>query len=439
MKKKLTFIIAPVVFCWCLFYLTGCKEPLIEDNNLLTSDDDLNLAKDTLQMTAFSQYEVPLKANGVTVGLLGSLADPAFGNTYAGLYSQFLLTSNNVYFGQNPILDSAVLIVRYSGLYGKFDQPVDISVFELAQSINDTTTYKTNDAFAVQVPAIGTLTGFTPKLTDSVKTQYGTLAPHLRIKLTDAFGNKLLTADSSLVLRDNSSFLGTFKGFYLTTGSATTGNGLVYLDLASSISSIVLYYKSNTGGVETDSLSYRFPLSGVRINHFDNVYTGAPVNTSVTSPNPAGEEKVYLQGGVGVKGKLFIKDLDSLPKNIAINKAEIILSQSNGATDTTYIAPTVLNLYRIDDAGQTIQLEDDVTGTGFGGVRTAENVNGTIINRYRFNIKRYFQKLIRGIYPNKGFYVEIISPTFNSERVVLSNSSTDKNYQITLVVTYTKL
>ncbi|HRG91144.1 MAG TPA: hypothetical protein PLW44_19105, partial [Chitinophagales bacterium] len=61
------------------------------------------------------------------------------------------------------------------------------------------------------------------------------------------------------------------------------------------------------------------------------------------------------------------------------------------------------------------------------------------INRYRFNVKRYMQKLLQGVYPNKGFYVEPIAPNTNSERVVLSNSSTDSNYQIKLVVTYTKM
>lgn len=431
MKNKFSFIAAPaVIFCWCFFSLQGCKEPLIEDTNLLTSDDNLNLAKDTLHVKVFSEFEQPLISNGISNGVLGTITDPNLGTTYAGFYAQCRLTTNNIYFGENPILDSAVLTLKYNGTYGKFDLPVTVSAFELAQDINDSTTYKTNDAFAVSVPAIGQIFGFVPKTTDSIIAINGVLPPHIRIRLSDAFGNKILTADTN-TLRDNASFLNLFKGFYVSTSSSLTGNGLTYVDLSSSVSGITLFYHNNTD----DSLYYSLPVSGVKINHIDNIYTGAPVYTSVNNPNSNGEEKMYLQAGAGVKGKLFITDLDNLPKNIAINKAELILSQSG--SDTQYVAPLVLDLFRIDDAGQVPAIDDGLVG--FRGIRTAEAVNGSSINRYRFYLTRYFQKLLQGVYHNNGFYLQTYFPNSNSERVVIANSSTDKNYQITLLVTYTKL
>lgn len=436
-KHKLSFLLAPVVICWCLFCLQGCKEPLIEDDNLLTSDDNLNLAKDTLYAKVFSEFEEPLKSSGVSVGILGSLADPNFGKTYAGFYAQCQLTSNNIYFGENPVIDSAFLIIKYNGSYGRFDQPVDINLFELSQDMNDSSTYKTNTSFSVKVPAIGTLPGYTlaSKMTDSVATAFGNLAPHIRIPLNSVFAQSILSADTNTVLRDNAGFLNFFKGFYLSTGSSSTGNGLLYLNLQTPVSGIALYYHNNTD----DSLRYLIPISGVSVNHFDNIYSSTPVQTSVTTPNPAGEEKMYVQAGVGVKGKILIQGFDSLPKNIAVNKAELVLSEvATTAAPDTFASPLLLNLYRTDDAGQ-IQTIDDQGLNGFGGVRTAENVNGVTINRYRFNIKKYFQKLVQGTYNNNGFYVEAIAPASNSERVVIANSSSDKNYQITLVITYTKL
>jgi len=116
----------------------------------------------------------------------------------------------------------------------------------------------------------------------------------------------------------------------------------------------------------------------------------------------------------------------------------LILSQSNESTDTTYVAPLLLDLFRIDDAGVAQQLEDDGL-SHFGGVKVAETVNGEIINRYRFNIKKYFQNLINGTYKNNGFFVQIVGANSNSERVVIANSSSDEKYKVTLVVTYTKL
>lgn len=419
------------ILCWCLFLLTGCKDPVIENGDLLTNDDELNLAKDTLHVKVFSEFVMPLQSNGVTTGVVANLTDPNFGKTTAGLYAQCLLTSNNINFGTTAVLDSAVLMLGYSDRYGKFDNPVTLSAYELSDNMIDSVSYYTNTSFGVTVPAIGQLNNFVPNLTDSIHVYGLTYPPHLRIPLTTAFGNKLLLADTAYFV-DNTSFKNLFKGFYLSTSSASNGNGLLYFNLLSSLSGVTLYYHTSTD----DSLTYYIPVSGVKVNHFDNNYASAPVNTSVTNPNPAGENKIYLQGGAGVRGKIFITDLDSLPKNIAVNKAELVLTQANG--DTAYPAPLLLDLYRIDDVGQPAKLDDDGLSS-FGGVRVTETVNGENVVRYRFNIKKYFQKLITGAYSNNGFYLQVLAGNSNSERLVIANSSTDEKYKVSLVVTYTKL
>lgn len=400
---------------------------------MLTGDDDLNLAKDTLFPQCFSVFEEPLQSNGVAVGALGNLTDPAYGKTLAGFYGQCALSSNNVNFGTGAALDSAFLTFAYAGQYGKFDIPVNVVAYELTQRPVDSLTYKTTDAFGVGIPPIGQINNFVPDLDDTISI-YGVSYPsHLRIPLSTAFGNKILLSDPAN-LTDNAAFLEYVKGFYVTTTATPAGNGLVYLSLASALSKITLYYHNN----DADSLTFDIPVSGVKVNHFDNTYTGTPVQTSVSNPNPAGENKIYLQGGAGVKGKILLPDLDSLPDGIAINKAELILSQSGEINDTAYTAPLLLDLFRIDETGVAKQLEDDGL-IHFGGVKVAEWVNGQTINRYRFNIKKYFQKLIDGTYANNGFYVQIVGANSNSERVVITNSSTDENYKVTLVVTYTKL
>lgn len=423
--------LAPVVLYWCFFYLEGCKEPGIENKDLLTGDDVLNLKKDTLCTAVFSEWVKPLNSQGVTTTVIGDLTDSKFGRTHAGFYAQCRLLTNNVTFGENPVLDSVVLTLKYNNKYGRFDRPADVSVFELNASLLDSVTYKTTDAFAVKIPAIGQLTNFTPNLIDSIQTVTGKLPAHLRITLSPSFGNKILLANAA-DLQDNNAFLNLFKGFYITANAPGGGNGLIYFDPRSPLSKITLYYKNNSA----DSLFYDIPLAGVRFNHFDNIYDGTPVYQSVTSPNPAGEERMYLQSGAGVRGKITITELDSLPQNIAINKAELVLSQS--PSDTEYASPLLLDLFRIDDAGQNQVLEDDASSS-FGGTRIVENIEGVNVVRYRFNIRRYLQKLVQGIYRNNGFYVQTLSGETTSERLVIANSCTDKKYNVTLIVTYTKL
>lgn len=432
MKFKFNFYIAPAVFiCWCLFSLSACKEPAIEDNSLLTGDDNLNLAKDTLFTKVFSVFEDPLASNGVNTGVLANISDPTYGKTQAGVYTQLRLTSNNVNFGANAQLDSVVFTLAYADKYGKFDIPVNVAIYELNESLVDSTAYKTNQTFQVKPTAIGSKNNFTPQLTDSVQLSNGVKLPaHFRVTLDNTFGNKIMADTANLAT--NVAFLNYIKGLYVTTTSTPTGNGLVYFTLASSLSGVTVYYRNDAA----DSLSLFIPVSGARVNHFSNNYTGTPVAASVNSPSPNGESKMYLQGGAGVKGKILITNLDSLPTNIAVNKAELIITQADG--DTAYKAPLLLDLFRIDDAGAAVAVEDDGL-SHYGGTRLTEVVNGVTYTRYRFNIKKFFQKLVNGTYTNNGFYLQVLAGNSHTERLVVANSTTNENYKVTFVVTYTKL
>lgn len=410
---------------------------MVESTDLLTTDDQLGMGKDTVYPIAFNLFEEPFVSSGLSTGVLGSMNDPSFGKTFCSVYAQCRLGANNIYFGENPVLDSAVLTLGYNGKYGKFDQPVQLLVFELAQSLDPSATYYSNDAFSVSLPPIGTLNNFTPNLDDSISV-YGVSYPaHLRIKLSNTFGNKILLADTTQ-LADNSSFLQLFKGFYLTANPSLAGNGNLYLNMRSSLSKITLYYHNSA----EDSLKYDFNITSecATVNHFDHTYTGSPVYNSVNNPNPAGEQELYVQAGSGAKSKLLFAELDSLPRNIAINRAELILtcSPNQNGIDTVYIPPLLLNLFRIDDSGTAQQLEDNGT-SHYGGVRVAETVNGTSVYRYRFNIQKYLQKVIAGTYNNNGLYLQTISANVNAERAVLLNSTTEPDYRISLIITYTKL
>ncbi len=433
MKLFGTFVRYCTTFiCMGVFFLSnGCKDPIIEDTDLLTADDELNLAKDSLNVKVFSFYEEKTAGNTSSTAVLGSMNDPAFGKTYGSFYTQLRLGSNNVTFGTNPVIDSAVLSFAYGSSYGSFKNGMTINVFEINQSILDSTTYYTSDAFSVNIPRIGQLIFDQPNVTDSVRTAFGNFAPHLRIPLTKTFAQHLLDTDTN-ILETPASFLSYFKGVYVTTNTNYITDAVLYLNLNSPLSRITLYYHNDT----EDSLSFDIQVSGNKVNHVDHEYAGSPAAESINNPNPAGEEKIFLQGGIGTRGKILIQNLDSLPKNIAINKAELIFTQSSA--DTTFAAPLVLDLFRIDDAGAIAQLEDDGL-SHFGGVRVAETVDGITLNRYRFNIRKYFQRLVDGTYNNNGLYLQILSPHTNLERLVIANPSADEKQKVQLAITYTIL
>ncbi|HWB62975.1 MAG TPA: hypothetical protein VG603_05635, partial [Chitinophagales bacterium] len=82
LKNKSIFYTAPAVFiCWCLFCITGCKDPLVQNTNLLRQSDSLNVVRDTLAIKVTTEYQSHIASSGVLVTPLGSLSDHNFGTT----------------------------------------------------------------------------------------------------------------------------------------------------------------------------------------------------------------------------------------------------------------------------------------------------------------------------------------------------------------------
>ena len=440
MKNKLTFYIAPaILLCWCLFSIQSCKDPVIKSKNLLTKSDTLNLAKDTLSIVATTILQNKLNSTGVIDGMLGSMNDNSFGVTYAGFYAQCALTTTSPTFGTHPILDSVVLSLAFDAPYGPCSKPMDIYVYELNQDLISNTSYYTTTAFQVKTPPIGKLTHYIPDFVDSVNVYQGggNQAPQLRITLSKTFGYKLLNADSVNLLSDSLFLANVFKGIYVTA-SGSVGNGMMACNLSSALSNVTMYYRNAETGDSIEN-PFSFPISGITVNHFDNNYFGTPSYAAVQNPT-ANNQKLYLQGGGGLETKFTI-NLNSLPKNIGVNKAELVVAMSQ--PDSLYAAPSSLNLFFIDDAGVGQPIEDASTST-YGGYLRADTLNGIVVNRYHFNMSIYMQKLLQGIHNNNGLYLSVQNPISNPSRLVLTNpaiANTPNNniYRTYLTVTYTKL
>ncbi len=436
MKKFVVNFCSSAIVLVSLFHLNACKEPTISEGGINTADDLLNMERqDSFTVEAYTVSDQQLYTSNVTQGVLGNMADPIFGNTYAGIYSQCKLSNDGTAFDSGPVLDSVVLSLPYNGKYGKLDQPLDLVVYELSQPMDAAyTDYKTNDAFRVDGNPIGTRTNFTPNLTDSVAVYGVNLAPQLRIRLSSYLGNKLLLADPTYFLNSDN-FRDYFKGFYLATNTSKLGNGMVYLDMNNS--NITLYYHNNVN----DSLTYTFPVTSscAKINHFDHNYAGTPVQTALNAAVPRTDSIVYIQSASGTKVKIslpYIKDLAK--QKIAINKAELIVTklQDNSGLDTLYHYPELLILKSIDDTN-AVQYLPSFDKAGVSSAKD-ETIGGVTYHRYTLNITQFLQNLINGSSLNNGFYLTF-SSALRTDRLVLSNSPSDANTKMKLKLTYTKL
>ncbi|MFN8309959.1 MAG: DUF4270 domain-containing protein [Chitinophagales bacterium] len=422
----------------CLALLNGCKDPVIEDNSITNhAGDDLNLAHvDSFTVYAFSNKETSLPSYKVTQAFIGSINDPIFGKSWSSIYAQVLLPNLNMRF-PGAIVDSVVLSMPYNSKFGKFSVPLDLAVYELSQYLDPSSTSYTNlDAFTVFGSPIGRQMNYVPNVIDSVNVNGVNYAPQLRIRLNDAVGTKLLSADSTSAA-DNANFLQYFKGFYLTSNTSVVGDGVANINIDAA--GIIVYYHSAT--VTPTSITFPVTSSSQTLNHIDHNYAGAPVEAVFNTPHTStGNDVMYIQSGAGINGTILIPFLqgDNF-KKIAVNKAELILTMVEDPTslDTILSPPPGLILRTLDAFGTPTDIPSGIDRQGVGTLsQTVEN--GKTVKRYIFTLTNLVQKIANGTAVNHGFTVGY-SFAQRQNRVVINHKPTDPEHRIKLRITYTKL
>jgi hypothetical protein len=450
--KRLCYAIGAVLL---LLQLNSCKDPVITDRGNTLALQPLNLSHiDTCTVTISTVADRPLISSGVSTGVLGSMNDVFFGKTYAGVYAQLLISANSFSFS-GKTLDSAVLIMPFintASKYGHCDKPIDISVYELSQNMIPGYTYYSNDGFSVYGQPVGQRLDYVSDLTDSVRfidplaaqglggTQvpYRAQSPMLRVRLSNAFSNKLFSTPDSTLLA-SLTFIDYVKGLYITTNTSKVGDGLMYLALNNS--AINMYYHT-AGGTDTSLYQFLISTYGVTVNHFDHYYGGTLVQNALSNPAPGGDKAAYIQGGGGTKIRLripYLTNLKSKPGNIGITKAELIMPVLDTlVSDPSYQPPSVIALYRIDDKDSIEPLNaNNLSGSGV--LTTRQDDNGRAYLCYVFNLTEYVQRVLNGYYSNNNGYYVGFSYTVRGDRTILLNDPAKLSTQCKLKITYTKL
>src|SRR5665213_336406 len=115
-----------------LFQLNACKDPVVTDKGNTLNFQTVSLYHiDTTSVAINTVPDRPILASGVTSGVLGSVNDLFFGNSYAGIYAQCLLLALPPSFA-GAVVDSAVLVLPFASLtskYGNCTKPIDINVY----------------------------------------------------------------------------------------------------------------------------------------------------------------------------------------------------------------------------------------------------------------------------------------------------------------------
>ena len=376
-------------------------------------------------------------ANVIQTGMVGSMMDPVFGKTMAELYSQFRLSENGHDFGTDPVFDSLVLSLHYSGYYGDTLSSQTVRIYELDQDLDADSAYYSNQSVSDYGVELGSKT-FIPGERDSVTVGDVKLPAQLRIPLSEEFAQKILDG-SEVDFDDNEKWLLYMKGLRITVDEVAADGGIMNFDMFSANTALTIYYKSSD---LEDTLSFTFLSNSAcaRFAKYDhNEYQDASPAFKMQvldGDTSLGAEIFYLQGMGGVKAQLRLPDImeffDDGP--VAINEAKLIFNIMDDGEDLDP-APK-LALIMLDDEGNSVLIPDAQEPSLYYGGDI--NEEGT---QYFFRISRHVQKILTGESPNYPLILSASGASFRAHRSILHgpDSLLNADMKMTLNVTYTQV
>ncbi|NOU46452.1 MAG: DUF4270 domain-containing protein [Bacteroidales bacterium] len=427
-----------------VFILISCnKKPARIGDGIQPDQNLLSVSfSDATNIVAYSSIEDSIRTDATTEMLLGSIADPTFGTSVAGFYTQFRLSTNGHTFGDNPVADSMVLRLAYKTAYGDTLTQQTVHVYELLEDLFVDSSYYSN---SVKQTSATDLANFSFKPEPNTPFAYdGDTLPMICLKLSDistGLMDRLIHADST-DLDSNVSFQKFFKGLYIVADPVASGGAVSYFSLTSTNSFLTLYYKND----EEDSLSYTFFVTSndehYNVFNHNNYQNADPafIGQVVQKDTLLGTSKLYMEGMGGVKTRIRFPNLADYPefagKKVVINEAKLFLTGVE--TPTVYSAPSQLALVNDDGDGTYSVLDDQLEGSSyFGGTYKSS------VNEYQFRLTRYIQDMLlngKGR-DDHGLLLFIIGASGKADRWVFNgtNPSEDTLKPLRLQVVYSVL
>ncbi len=294
MRSVILFLIAGAL----ILFNQSCRKPTDIGDELLPIEDLLNSEKiDTFQVITYTLPDDSVVTSQNKFYALGSLNSSVYGKTTAGFFVQVLLPTNNLTFGDGAVTDSVILILDYADFYGDISQRQSVSVYRMLEPLESNRLYYSDTRFSILPISLGYKKQFVPAVYDSVEINGVQNEPHLRIRLSEFFGNEIMS--DTLVLENDTTFLNYLNGLYVEPDtSGGHSNGIMLFDLNSTISGLTIYYHNNTA----DSLSIRFPFTGIKTNYFTHNYEGSAIqDEELNMPDTSGANETFVQGFGGLK------------------------------------------------------------------------------------------------------------------------------------------
>ena len=392
---------------------------------------------DTMSILTYSQRVDSFATSQLKYNMLGSYYDDVMGTTTTGFYTQIRMPSNDLEFGNNVVCDSVVLTLEYAFLYGEDTlDPQTIKIYELDEDMYSDSAYYSNKVFAVKTPEIGNNPNVIFNLQDSLYEGENKVHAHLRLKIDNSFGEKILDKSGSSELSNNENFTKFIKGLYVVADKKNSGGSIAGIQLLSSFSRLAIFYHNDE---DTTIANFIINENTARVqiyDHDDYVNASAPfINQVINKDTTLGEQTVYLQPMAGVKTYIKFPYLTDYVKNgpVALNKAELLLNVDALLEDFEGAPPKIALVKKTFD-NKLVYPEDKNEGDVYYGGVYDENKK-----QYYFTLTRHIQSIMDGKEKDYGMYLLIEGSGISPKRVIFGGPNNPLGPKMRLRMYYTKV
>ena len=435
--------LALMVGTLALFFSACKKSPESIGNNLIDGDDYIGLYRtDTVQVFCHSYIDDSIGTKNVAYALLGATKDPIFGNTEAGFYTQFHISSAGQNFGTNPVLDSLVLQLSIAGYYGDTTTWQTVHAYELTDTLSTYESYNSQSEVAISSIDVANSHQFRPHPKTKLCVVGEDTLQHalVRIPLSNELGNYLITLDST-AYKEPDIFKSYFKGLFVTCESVSLDGAITYIDLTNNTYSVLqLYYHNDDNPGTTLRYNFYVTSSDTYFNRFDHDYTQGDalfVQQLLEGDTLLGQTQLYLQTMGGVRGKIrfpnVVRWADTVINGyLVINEAKLVLPAMPAAYDSSiYTAPSTLVLLGFKADGTTSLLPDYYEGTTYFGGSYSSSTHSV-----NFRITEYLQDIVSKKQTDYGLSLGINGAAYSASRWVINGPEATEGTPLKLIVTY---
>ena len=423
---------------------TSCRKGELIGREVQIGDNDIFLkTSDSFHISARTIKANIERTDERFLGMIGAYMDPIFGKSIISYASQYHLEKEGFAFPKDAIFDSAFISFKLDGGYrekaidGRVREHVHYQVFELGQDLVYEDNYFSDEQIRTQPTLIGEYNGLIG-LYDTIHVGNEEQPSQIRIPLTDAWGQKMVKADSINYLT-NESFTQFMKGVIvkpIQTNQVGSNGSIFYFNPLSAFTGITIHYHTSS-----DTTKFQFVTTSFTANlmTFEHDYDAASIGP-IIGDTAKGSQELYLQATIGTDIQIELKDIvekfGSNPK--IINIAELIIPVD---TNQPYAPITKLSVSRKLENGTAEFLPDQIQT----GNRVVDGAYYADSAYYRFQITQYIQEIIHNYDPNRiKSEILLISPFGNNtsaNRSVISGPrpGTPGQRQMKIIITYTPL